>query len=326
MIDGLGGEFVPCEALDPLGRPRTAEYGLTRDGMAVIEMAQASGLLLIAEGERDPCETTTFGTGQLIRDALDRGARRFMIGIGGSATNDGGAGMAQALGYLLLDENGGETAPGGLALSGLSRIDASGADARISESLFTVACDVDNPLLGPNGASAVFGPQKGATPEKVRKLDKALSRFAVRVREDLGKDVANVPGAGAAGGLGAGCLAFLDAKLDKGIDIVIGATGLADKIKGADLVITGEGRTDSQTFGGKTVYGVLKLAKALGVPAIVISGSLSEGADELLKHGAIGLYSIVEAGVSTEKAMKDGTALLGLRAEKAVREFAQGNL
>ena len=322
LIDGLGGTFVSCEVDDPLGRPHTAVYGLTHDGMAVIEMAQASGLLLLAEGERDPLVTSTYGTGQLIKDALDQGARRFIIGIGGSATNDGGAGMAQALGYGFFDENGDEPARGGGALAGLARIDASGADERLSACRFTVACDVDNPLLGPCGASAVFGPQKGATPEKVDMLEEALSNFAYRLREDMGKDVAGIPGAGAAGGLGAGCLAFLGAELKRGVDIVIEATGLKEKIKGADLVISGEGRTDSQTLGGKTVYGILKLAEALSVPVIVISGSLTKDADELLKHGAVGLFSIMEEGVTLEKAMEEGPALLEQRAEKAVREFA----
>jgi len=323
LVDGLGGVFVSCEAQDPLGRPVTAVYGLTENRTAVIEMAQASGLTLLKENERDPMITSTFGTGQLIKDALGRGARKFIIGIGGSATNDGGAGMAEALGYRFLDKRGNELQRGGGALMRLSRIDSADADPRLKDSVFTVACDVENPLLGPAGASAVFGPQKGADPERVMLLDKALARFAKRVKADLGEKVAEVPGAGAAGGLGAGCLAFLSANLQKGVGIVIEATGLREKIGGADLVITGEGRTDSQTLGGKTVFGIAGLAKSLGVPVIVISGSLAEGAEELLKYGAWRLYAIMEDGITLEEAMTDGAELIKAKAARAIREFSE---
>ena len=300
------------------GTTHDETYGIAT---AVIEMAQASGLPLLEEGERDPLAASTFGTGQLILDALEQGARDFIIGIGGSATNDGGAGMAQALGFRLLDTEGAELPRGGAALLRLGRIDPSGADPRIKTSRFTVACDVDNPLLGPRGASAVFGPQKGATPEDVELLDRALSKLACQMKEDLGVDVSNVPGAGAAGGLGAGSIAFLGAELKRGVDIVIGAAGLAEKMKGAALVITGEGRTDSQTLSGKTVHGVTLLAKSLGVPAVVISGSLGPGAGELLENGAERLYALMEGGVTLEEAMKNSAALLEERAKKAVSEF-----
>ena len=337
---GGRGLTIECEAEDPLGRPVKASYGMLksgtagcgidsggvagcgidRGGAAVIEMAQASGLTLLSGEERDPLIASTYGTGQLIRDALDRGARDIVLGIGGSATNDGGAGMAQALGYRFLDENGEELPRGGGALLRLARIDASGADARLAQSRFTVACDVDNPLTGKRGASAVFGPQKGATPDMAALLDKALARFADCVRRDLGMDVADAPGAGAAGGLGAGSMAFLGARLRRGVDIVIEATGLASRLEGAALAITGEGRTDSQTPHGKTAHGVAVLARSLGVPVVLISGSLAEGAEEMLKYGVVRLHTLMEGGVTLDEAMRDGEMLLEARAERAARE------
>jgi len=321
LIDGLGGEIVTIGVEDPLGRTVAASYGLTLGGVAIIEMAQASGLMLLAESERDPMLASTFGTGQLIKDALDHDARDFIIGIGGSATNDGGAGMAQALGYRFVGEDGGELPRGGGALLRLAQIDWMDSDVRIPYSDFTVACDVDNPLLGRHGASAIFGPQKGASPETAALLDNALAKLASRVKDDLGKDVADIPGAGAAGGLGAGCIAFLGAELKRGVDIVIGATGLAEKIKGAALVITGEGRTDAQTMGGKTVHGVTTLAKSLGIPTVVISGSLAQGAEGLLGCGAIRMYELMEEGIELETSMREGAELLEARAERALREF-----
>ncbi|MCL1895820.1 MAG: glycerate kinase [Clostridiales bacterium] len=320
MTAGPGG-IIECEAEDPLGRPIKALYGMMRDGTAVIEMAQASGLTLLSEDERDPLLASTYGTGMLIRDAMDRGARDIILGIGGSATNDGGAGMAQALGYRLLDNNNEELPRGGGALIGLARIDASSADIRLAQSRFTAACDVDNPLTGKYGASAVFGPQKGATPDMAALLDRALKRFAGCVLSDLGKDVEKLPGGGAAGGLGAGCIAFLGARLRRGVDIVAEAAGLAKETLGAALVITGEGRTDSQTPGGKTVHGVSVLAQGLGVPVLVISGSLADGADEMLKYGVVRLYALMEGGVTLDEAMRDGEKLLEARAERAAREY-----
>ena len=321
LIDGLGGSIVECEADDPLGRAHMAAYGLTRGGTAVIEMAQASGLTLLGENERNPLLASTYGTGQLIHDALDRGARDFIIGIGGSATNDGGAGMAQALGYRLLDAAGNDLPPGGGALLRLCRIESLNADSRLAESRFTVACDVDNPLTGERGASAVFGPQKGASAEMAVLLDKALARYAGCILADLRMDVACIPGAGAAGGLGAGCIAFLGAELRRGVDIVIDATGLSEKLGGAALVITGEGRTDSQTLSGKTAYGVSRLAKSLGTPVVLISGSLAIGADELLECGICRVYSLMDDGTGLDEAMRNGAALLRGKAERAIREF-----
>ena len=321
LIAELGGEVVSCTVDDPLGRPVTALYGLTGGGVAVIEMAQASGLLLLTEEERDPMVASTYGTGQLIRKALDRGAREFIMGIGGSATNDGGAGMAQALGFHLVNSKHANLPRGGGALARLARIYSAHADMRIKNSRFTVACDVDNPLLGPNGASMVFGPQKGATPQKAKSLDKALAKLATRIKKDLGMDLADIPGAGAAGGLGAGCMAFLGAELQRGADIVAGATKLAEKLKGADIVITGEGRTDAQTLGGKTVQGVAALAKSLGVPVIVISGSVSQDAEALLDCGVVSMLALMEGQMRLEEAMRDGAALLEERTAKAVGDF-----
>ena len=321
LIDGLGGSFISSEADDPLGRPHDAIYGLTSDGTAVIEMAQASGLTLLEESERDPLLASTYGTGQLIKDALDHGAREFILGIGGSATNDGGAGMAQALGYRLIGNDGADLPRGGGALIHLARIDASFADTRLAESRFTVACDVCNTLTGEQGASAVFGPQKGASSSMIELLDKALMRFAGCVYRDLGKDVSDIPGAGAAGGMGAGCAAFLGARLQRGVDIVIDATGLAEKLDAATLVITGEGRTDRQSLSGKTVYGIAALANKLGVPVMLISGSLAPDAEDLIELGIWNMYSLIDESVSLEEAMREGEALLEKRAESAMLEF-----
>jgi glycerate kinase len=296
-------------------------------------MAQASGLTLIAKNKRDPLVASTYGTGQMILDALNRGSRAFILGIGGSATNDGGAGMAEALGFRFLDEKGAPLPRGGGALLRLATIDASGADPRLAECRFTVACDVDNPLLGPRGASAVFGPQKGATPEMVEILDRALARYAVCMQGYLRKgapdssvvDISQIPGAGAAGGLGAGSIAFLGAELKKGVDIVISATGLEEKIRGAVLAITGEGCTDSQTLGGKTVYGIARLAKSLGVPVIVISGSVLPGAEALLGCGVVKLYSLMDGNVTFEESIRDSAKLLSRRTATAVIEFFEHN-
>jgi len=321
LVDGLGGRFVECKVEDPLGRTIKAEFGLTNNGIAVIEMAQASGLTLLTPEERDPLKTTTYGTGQLIKIAMDHGARDFIIGLGGSATNDGGAGMAKALGFRFLDELGDELPDGGAALSGLDLIDTSEVDLRIKSCRFTIACDVDNPLLGPRGASVVFGPQKGASPDDVEALDLALSRYAEIIAYCMDVDVKAIPGAGAAGGLGAGCIAFLQAELKKGIDIVIDAVDLKEKIQNSALVITGEGRTDEQTFRGKTVFGVAEAAFQMGIPVIVISGSYSKKANELLHHGVARLYAIMEDGMTLDEAMRDSSKLLKAKAEQAIHDY-----
>ncbi|AWO74406.1 glycerate kinase [Geobacillus thermoleovorans] len=289
LVDATGGRIVETEVTGPLGEPVRAFFGLLGDGKtAVIEMAAASGLHLVPRDRRNPLVTTTRGTGELILAALDAGATHLIIGIGGSATNDGGAGMVQALGGRLLDEDGCDIGPGGGALADLHAIDLSGLDPRLGGVRIDVACDVDNPLTGPNGASAIFGPQKGATPDMVAVLDRNLAHYADVIRRDLGKQVGDIPGAGAAGGLGAGLLAFLPAELKRGVEIVIETVQLAERVKDADLVITGEGRIDGQTVFGKTPIGVAKTAKQFGVPVI----------------GIAALFTIVPGVVPLEKALE----------------------
>lgn len=298
-----------------------ASYGLTPStGLAVIEMAAASGLGLVPVGERDPRATTTFGTGQLIRDALDTGARRFVIGIGGSATNDGGAGMLQALGVGLKDADGSEIGHGGAQLARLARIDVSHLDPRLAQCRIDVACDVTNPLIGPNGASAVFGPQKGATPEMVEQLDRCLARFAEVIKQDLKVDVAAVPGAGAAGGMGAALHAVLGARLRPGCEVVTDALGLDGIIADADLVVTGEGRTDGQTLFGKAPVGVARVAARHQVPVIILSGSLTLDSAAVLEAGIDAVFSAVRRPCALEEALRD--AAVNLRA--AARNIAAG--
>lgn len=311
LVDASSGQVLRAEVLDPLGRPIMAEFGLMGDGKtAVIEMAAASGLPLLDDSERNPMVTTTYGTGQLIKAALDAGATKLIVGIGGSATNDGGAGMAQALGVKLLDEAGCEIGRGGGSLKRLARIGMSGIDPRIAGVEVVVACDVTNPLTGPNGASAVYGPQKGATPDMVEELDRALSHYADVIRQQLGVDIANVKGAGAAGGLGAGLMAFLRAALRPGVDIVIEATRLADRIAGADLVITGEGRLDSQTKMGKTPMGVARVAQHHGVPVIGVAGQVAADADVLHDLGFAALIGIVDGPMTLAESVRSAEKLL----------------
>ncbi|MGL5391584.1 MAG: glycerate kinase family protein, partial [Shewanella sp.] len=260
-----------------------------------IEMASASGLHHVSRELRNPLLTSSYGTGELINDALNRGIQHIILGLGGSATNDGGAGMAQALGILLLDKQGNSLPAGGAALAKLAQIDMTHAHPRLSTCTFEVACDVDNPLCGARGASAVFGPQKGATPAMVATLDAALCHYADVLAQARGHDLRHHPGAGAAGGMGFGVLAFLPAKLKPGIDIVLQTVGFAGKIRGADLVITGEGRIDGQTIGGKTPMGVLKQAQLQGIPTIAIAGCLGEHASAILHHGMRAIFPIIPA-------------------------------
>lgn len=258
LVDASGGSLHQQEVSGPLGHTVTAQYGILGDGTtAAIEMASASGIHLVTKETRDPLRTTTYGTGELIRACLDRGIRKIIIGIGGSATNDGGAGMAEALGAKFLDEQGQPLARGGGALDQLAQIDVSGLDERLQEVEFIVACDVTNPLCGEHGASRVFGPQKGATPEIVEQLDANLSHYADVVKQQLYKDIRDIPGAGAAGGLGAGLLIFTQAVLRKGVEIVIEYTELRGKLIAADVVFTGEGGIDFQTKFGKTPMALL---------------------------------------------------------------------
>lgn len=307
LVDATNGEIINVEVTGPDGKKASAIFGILGDKKtAVIEMASASGIHLIKKEERNPLYTTTYGTGELIRYALDKGVERLLIGIGGSATNDGGAGMAQALGVRFLDETGRELSFGGGALEKLSKIDLSGMDERIKKVSVEVACDVTNPLTGKNGASYIFGPQKGATPEMVKQLDKNLNHYGEIIKNQLGKDIINVPGAGGAGGLGAGLLAFLNAELKRGVELVIKYTDLEEKMKGADYVFTGEGGVDYQTVFGKTPFGVSTIAKQLGIPTILFAGRIGEGSENLYEHGVVSIINILPGIVSFEEALKDG--------------------
>ncbi|WP_027415985.1 glycerate kinase [Aneurinibacillus terranovensis] len=320
LVDATGGQILQHNVTDPIGEKIMVKYGILGDGMtAVIEMAEASGLYLVPVERRNPLMTTTYGTGELILAALDQGCRTFILGIGGSATNDGGMGMLQALGVKFLDKQGTELGFGGGSLALLDRIDMSGMDSRLKTCTFTVACDVDNPLCGPNGASHVFGPQKGATPEMVIQLDKNLKHHAAVIAKDLGVDVKNIPGSGAAGGLGAGMLAFLGAALKRGIDIVIEATGLERHLEGADLVISGEGQCDFQTERGKTPFGVARTAQREGVPVVLIAGSIGRGADVLYQHGVQSVFSMVDKPMTMDEAMTNAYELLSNTTERIVR-------
>jgi glycerate 2-kinase len=304
LVDATGGRIVKTEVTGPLGDRVKAFFGVLGDGKtAVIEMAAASGLHLVPSEKRNPLVTTTRGTGELILSALNEGAEHIIIGIGGSATNDGGAGMIQALGGRLLDRHGQEIGLGGGSLSELADIDLSGLDVRLKHVKIEVACDVDNPLTGPKGASAVFGPQKGATPEMVATLDKNLHHYADVIERVLGKQVKDIPGAGAAGGLGAGLLAFLEAELKRGVEIVLETVKFHERIQDASLVITGEGRIDGQTIFGKTPIGVAKAAKRYNIPVIAIAGSVSDDSDVVRSHGIDALYSIVPGIIPLEKAL-----------------------
>jgi glycerate 2-kinase len=288
-------------------------YGLTGNGnTAIIEMASASGLALVPPALRNPWKTSSFGTGELVKAALDSGVNHLIIGIGGSATNDGGAGMLQALGVKLLDLSGAEIGFGGGWLANLDHIDISGMDPRLKSCRIEAACDVNNPLTGPKGASAVFGPQKGATPEMVTGLDTNLIRYASVINRDLGVQVESVPGAGAAGGMGAALLAFLGARLRPGIEIVMEAVGLEAAVKDADLVITGEGRIDSQTINGKTPIGVARMAKRYGKPVIGIAGCLASDASVVHGHGIDAVFSVLRQAGTVEEAL--ASAAVNVRA------------
>lgn len=309
----------------PLGQPTQAVLALLDDGQtALIEMASASGLELVPPDQRNPMRTTTVGTGELLRAALDLGVQRIIIGIGGSATNDGGAGLAQALGYRLLDAEGQSLGPGGSPLASLRTIDATGRDPRLDEVEIRVACDVDNPLCGPRGASAVYGPQKGATPARIIELDANLRHFAGIIHRDLGRDVAEVPGAGAAGGLGAGLIAFADGTLVRGTELVLDAVGLARTLEGADLCLTGEGGLDASSAFGKTVVGVARLARAAGCPCLALAGSIGEGAEAVLDHGVDAFFSLCRRPMSLDDAINGAADGLMATAEQVVRAFLSG--
>jgi glycerate 2-kinase len=320
LVRSTNGEFIQDVVTGPLGQKVTATWGITGGGdTAVIEMAAASGLPLIRREERNPALTTSYGTGELIRHALDRDVRRLIIGIGGSATNDGGAGMAEALGVRFLDSRGIPLARGGLALKGLDRIDASGLDPRVRGVEVVVASDVNNPLCGPNGASAVYGPQKGASPEMVGILDRALHDYASILRRDLGVDVRDVPGAGAAGGMGAGLLAFLHARLCPGVEIVFDAIRIDEALADADFVITGEGRMDSQDIYGKAPVAVAQRARRRGIPTVAIVGSTGRDYRIVFNYGIDAVIGTVNRPMALDRAINEGTRLITEAAMRACR-------
>lgn len=319
MIEASGGTWVEETVVGPLGEPVKAGWGIMGDGeTGVIEMAAASGLPLVGT-RKNPLITTTYGTGELIVSALNRGLKRIIIGIGGSATNDGGVGMARALGVRFLDADGKELANGGGALADLATIDVSGIDKRIQDVTLLVACDVDNPLCGPTGASFVYGPQKGATPEMVEALDAALANYADIAEKTLGKSVKDTPGAGAAGGLGAGLMLFTQTELRPGIDIILEVNEFDKALQGASLMLTGEGQTDFQTARGKAPVGAAKWAKKYDIPVVCISGGLGQGANDVLAHGIDAIASIAPHPISLEDCIAQGEQLLEDATERICR-------
>ena len=322
LVDATGGKMMATEVTDPLGGRVIAHWGiLSGETTAVIEMAAASGLPLVPPEKRNPLITTTYGTGELIKAALDNGCRKLIIGIGGSATNDGGAGMAQALGARFLDTRREALPFGGAALAKLEHIDVTNLDPRLADFDVLLASDVNNPLCGPQGASAVYGPQKGATPEMVAQLDAALAHYADVIKRDLGIDVRDVPGAGAAGGLGVGLMVFLKAKLKPGIDVVIEAANLVADLKDADLVFTAEGRIDFQSAMGKVPTGVALKAKEFGIPVIALAGEVADDYRVVYEQGIDAVLSIAPGPISLSQSMAEAEKLITNTAENAMRLF-----
>lgn len=321
LVDGNGGTRIEVTVSGPLPTEKvTTYYGLLADKKtAVIEMAKANGIELLAEEKRNPLVTSTYGTGEMIQAALDQGVKTIIIGIGGSVTNDGGAGMAQALGVRFFDKDNRELLMGGAALATLSRIDTTDLDPRIKETEIIIASDVTNPLTGPKGASVVFGPQKGATPAMVEELDKALAHYAEVIEQDLGLEIKEQPGAGAAGGLGAGLLAFTGAKMQSGIELVIELTQLEEKIVQSDYVFTGEGGMDFQTKFGKTPYGVAKIAKKYNKPVLACAGYIGEQVEVLYEEGITAIFGILAKASSLDEALKSGEENLERTVENIAR-------
>lgn len=325
LVSATGGRVSELSVTGPLGDRVQARYGMLGDGRtAVVEMAEAAGLTLLAPDRLDPLRATTRGVGELVRAAALDGASRVLVCLGGSATNDGGAGFAQALGVHLLDAAGRELPPGGEALRNLAQIDASGVDPRVAACEIVAACDVDTPLCGPDGASHVFGPQKGASPDMVEQLAAALAHYADVIARDLRRDVRAIPGAGAAGGLGAGLLAFCGARLQSGADLVLEAVAFRSVLAGARLVLTGEGRCDGQSARGKVVSGVARAAKAAGVPVMVLAGALGPGYEALYEEGLTAAFAIADGPLALDDALARTPDLLARAAESVVRLFAAG--
>jgi len=320
LVDATKGKIYSLKVVGPLGNEVEAQYGILGNGeTGVLEMASASGIQLVPTEQRNPLITTTYGTGQLIKACLNHGVKNLLIGIGGSATNDGGAGVVQALGGKFLDECGNEVGLGGGELSKLETIDLTNFDTRIKEVTIEVACDVNNPLCGERGASNVFGPQKGANKETIEKLDGNLEHYAGIIKKQIGKDVLDIPGAGAAGGLGAGLMAFLNGTLKKGIEIVIEYTGLEEKVKCADMVWTGEGGIDFQTQYGKTPIGVASVAKKHSKPVIALAGNVGEDIDCLYEMGINSIFGIMKGATSLEDALTKGQENIEKTSENIIR-------
>ncbi|KTS79452.1 glycerate kinase [Pseudomonas oryzihabitans] len=320
VLAATGGEVRQAQVTGPLGEPVKARWGwLAEQRTAFVEMASASGLELVPKARRDVLAATSRGTGELLRAALDAGAERLVLAIGGSATNDGGAGLLQALGVRLLDEQGQELVPGGAALAQLGRIELTDLHPRLADVEMIIAADVDNPLCGPQGASHIFGPQKGASPDQVRQLDAVLAHFATITAATLERDVREQPGAGAAGGVGFAALAFLQATFRPGIEVVAELVGLEAALQDADLALTGEGRLDGQTLRGKTPAGVLRLARRHGVPVVAVAGSLGEGYDALYDQGLTAAFSLVPGPLSLDEALTQAEVLL----ERTARDIGR---
>lgn len=328
LVAATNGHLIEVQVTGPMRTPVQAAYGLLGGGTdtCVIEMASASGLVLVPESQRNPLHSTSYGTGELIRQALDDGFRRFIIGLGGSATNDGGVGMLQALGMRVYDRNGQlfEAGIGGSMLGEIAKWDADSLDPRIRESTFVIASDVQNPLVGPTGATHIFGPQKGATPEMVESLEQGMSHWAGRVADYTGIRLHDLAGAGAAGGMGGAFRAFFPCTVKRGIDIVITYTRLASHLQGADLLFTGEGKIDGQTASGKAPMGVAQEAKKQQVPVIALAGSVGEGLDFLHECGITSIHSITSGPMSLEESMERAAELLEKKAEQIIRAYLAG--
>ena len=326
LIENLNGRMINIKVKDPLMRDINSFYGISGDGKtAVIEMAAASGLPLLKSDERDPMKATTFGTGELIKDALEKGCREFIIGIGGSATNDAGTGMLSALGYIFLDENGNELIPNGENLLKIKSFQDDKVMKEVSEARFLIACDVDNPFYGSNGAAYVYGRQKGASEEIIKILDEGMENFSNVIKDIKKIDISNISGAGAAGGLGGAFIAFFNSELKPGIDIITEKIELEKSIKGSDYVITGEGRIDFQTAMGKTPSGVAKLAKKYGIPVIAIGGSVDDEIGNIYECGITAAFSIIDSPMTLGEAMNTANAqrLVEKTAEQIFRVIKQ---
>ncbi|MDR2931875.1 MAG: glycerate kinase [Oscillospiraceae bacterium] len=324
LVAGAGGTVYKTAVVGPMGEKREAEYGILDSGMAAIEMAASSGLPLVPEEKRNPLIATTYGVGQLIKTVLDKGCKEIVLGIGGSATNDGGMGMAQALGVSFKDSDGNELGYGGGALAKLSSIDVSGLDPRVKDAKITIASDVNNPLCGPTGAAAIFGPQKGADAPMIKVLDQNLAHYAKIVREQLGVDHAETPGAGAAGGLGFGLLVFLGAVLNSGIETMLDSVNIDQALDGCDLVITGEGKIDGQSAFGKVPVGVAQRVKKYGIPVLAIVGDIGDGAEAVYQYGIDSIMSTVNKAMPLKEAIAHSGDLLEEATVRAMRMIKIG--